>query len=131
PDIVWLTTDGQEMQPEDWDTGFGRVIAVFLNGQGIAGRDARGQRVEDDHFMLYFNAHDDVVECVLPNAEFSAGWRVVIDTSGQHESDVVLDAAQAMKLSAKSLVVLRASTAQPIEADHSVAASVAAQTSAD
>ena len=26
PDIVWLKTDGTEMLPEDWDSGFGRTI---------------------------------------------------------------------------------------------------------
>ena len=60
PDIVWLTPDGDEMPPEDWDSGFGRSIGVFLNGDGIRGRDQRGQRITDDSFLLLFNAHDDV-----------------------------------------------------------------------
>ncbi|MGD9998725.1 MAG: glycogen debranching protein GlgX [Ilumatobacteraceae bacterium] len=129
PDIVWLTTEGEAMQPEDWDTGYGRVVAVFLNGQGIRGRDMRGQRVEDDHFVLYFNAHDDVVECVLPNEEFSAQWRVVLDTSSRLDPEIPLGATQALKLSARSLVVLEAATDDVVDTDHSVAASVAAQTS--
>ena len=32
PDIVWGRPDGSQMQPEDWDSGFGRAIGVFLNG---------------------------------------------------------------------------------------------------
>ena len=59
PDIVWLTPDGGEMVPEDWDAGFGRAIGVFLNGDGIRGRDARGERITDLNFLIYFNAHDD------------------------------------------------------------------------
>ena len=42
PDIGWFTPDGTEMTEEDWDSGFGRSIAVYLNGQGIAGRDKTG-----------------------------------------------------------------------------------------
>ena len=42
PDIAWFTPDGAEMTEEDWDSGFGRAIAVYLNGQGIAGTDGRG-----------------------------------------------------------------------------------------
>ncbi|MEO8222863.1 MAG: glycogen debranching protein GlgX, partial [Specibacter sp.] len=35
PDIVWLRADGAEMRPEDWDSGFGRSVGVFYNGEGI------------------------------------------------------------------------------------------------
>ncbi|MDT4970318.1 MAG: isoamylase, partial [Pseudonocardiales bacterium] len=58
PDLQWFTPEGAEMTEEDWDSGFGRAIAVYLNGQGIAGTDNRGQRVVDDSFLLCFSAHD-------------------------------------------------------------------------
>ena len=45
PDIVWLDPDGSTMQPEDWDSGFGRSVGVFLNGDGIQGKDSRGRRI--------------------------------------------------------------------------------------
>ena len=47
------------MTEEDWDSGFGRAIAVYLNGEGIPRRDARGERVTDDSFLLCFSAHDE------------------------------------------------------------------------
>ena len=37
PDIVWFTPDGNAMQPDDWDSGFGKALTVFLNGDGIRG----------------------------------------------------------------------------------------------
>ena len=43
PDIAWLRPDGTQMQPEDWESGFGRAIGVFLNGHGIRERDYRGE----------------------------------------------------------------------------------------
>ena len=47
PDITWFTPDGAEMSEDDWDTGFRKAIAVYLNGNGIGDRDPRGQRVTD------------------------------------------------------------------------------------
>ena len=44
PDIEWLDPDGNIMQPEDWDSGFGRSVGIFLNGDGIQGKDNRGRR---------------------------------------------------------------------------------------
>ena len=45
PDIVWLRPDGTEMQPEDWDSGFGKAVGVYLNGDGIA-RPRRPRRAD-------------------------------------------------------------------------------------
>ena len=33
-DIAWLTPGGEEMTDEDWENGFARSLAVFLNGDG-------------------------------------------------------------------------------------------------
>jgi isoamylase len=35
------------MSDEDWDSGFGKWVAVYLNGQGVPDRDVRGERVTD------------------------------------------------------------------------------------
>jgi len=125
PDIVWITTQGSEMQPEDWNAGFGRVIGVFLNGNGIRGRDARGQTVTDQHFLLYFNAHDEAVDCQLPSAEFAPKWQALIDTAGQMADGRLIQSGDDLTVNAKSLVVLRAATDAVVEQDHSVDASVA------
>ena len=125
PDIVWLTPDGTAMEPEDWDTGFGRSIGVFLNGHGIRGRDARGERIYDKNFVLYFNAHDEAVEFTLPADEYSAKWETVVDTAGAGADSAPLEAGQVIPISARSLVVLRAYTQPEAEPDHSVAASLA------
>jgi glycogen operon protein len=123
-DIVWLTPDGEEMEPENWDAGFGRSIGVFLNGNGIQGRDARGQTITDVNFAVFFNAHDDVVDFTLPSAEFSGAWEIVIDTSGTLADSGQHRAGEVLPVIAKSLVVLRAWTEPEVEVDHSVAASL-------
>ena len=83
PDIAWFAPDGDEMTDEDWGAGFAKSVAVFLNGQGIPGRDARGQRVLDDSFLLCFNAHHEALEFILPPSEFGAAWRIVVCTGAE------------------------------------------------
>ena len=126
-DIVWLTPGGEEMEPENWDSGFGRAIGVFLNGNGIQGRDLRGQRITDLNFAIFFNAGDDPVDFTLPSEEFSGSWEIVIDTSGELADTEPRRATDVLRVVAKSLVVLRAWVAPEVEIDHSVAASLSAQ----
>ena len=126
PDIVWFTPDGNAMQPDDWDSGFGKALAVFLNGDGIRGRDVRGQRITDAHFLVWFNAHDDAMCFTLPSDEYSPSWEVLVDTAGRSATSEPLDADASFEVQARSLVVLRAFAVQPAEPDHSVAASLAA-----
>jgi isoamylase len=77
PDIDWFTPDGSVMTEADWGSGFGRSVAVFLNGQGITERDARGQRINDDSFLLAFNAHDASIKFTLPSTEYGKASSVI------------------------------------------------------
>ena len=67
------------MGDDDWE-GAQAVITVFLNGEGIAESDPRGQRVVDDSFLLILNAHHEDVEVTLPGAGHPHRWRTVVDT---------------------------------------------------
>jgi glycogen operon protein len=122
-DIVWLHPDGRPMEDGDWDDG-GRTLGMYLNGHGIAGRDARGAPIVDDHFLLFFNVGDDL-EITLPSEEYAAAWDVVIDTGGVAADDRTHTAGDSLKLRSHSLVVLREHQEPDAEPDHSVAASLA------
>lgn len=124
PDIVWLDTAGELMAPEDWNAGFGRSIGVFLNGQGIRGRDQRGQRITDKNFLLYFNANDEPETFTVPSEEYGPMWDEVIDTAGVYADSDPIPAGGPVRVEAKSMVVLRAHE-EVEEPDHSVAASLA------
>jgi len=80
-DIAWLTPSGKEMTGLDWDTGYSKAIAVFLNGDAITEPDTRGQRVADESFLLLFNAHSDPMAFTLPAERFGRLWEVVLDTA--------------------------------------------------
>ena len=108
PDIAWFAPDGTEMSDEDWGAGFSKSVAVFLNGHGIPDRDARGQRVLDDSFVLCFNAHYDPIEFNLPPADFGASWRVVVHTGAGDTAEVEMGAAAELIVDAHTAVVLQA-----------------------
>jgi glycogen operon protein len=107
-DIAWLRPDGEQMNDDDWDVGYARSLAVFLNGQGIPEADARGQRVVDDSFMLLFNASDEPIEFSLPDRDWGAAWQEVI----RCETGVVGDgpswnAGDQVPTAARDVVVLQ------------------------
>ena len=112
PDISWFAPDGAEMTDEDWGAGFAKSVAVFLNGHGIPDRDARGQQVVDDSFVLCFNAHHEPIEFTLPPAEFGTGWRTVVHTGADEATpSEELRAAAKLTVDAHSAVVLQAASA--------------------
>ena len=80
-DIVWMRNTGEQMSDEDWVSGLTRTVAVFLNGRGIPSPDLRGQRVIDDSFLLWFNAHWEDVPFTVPPEDFGQSWEVVVNTA--------------------------------------------------
>ena len=80
-DIAWLKPDGGQMTQQDWQNGFARSLAVFLNGEEIATPDPRGRRQRDDSFFILFNAHDHPLRFTLPRGPFGRRWMRVLDTA--------------------------------------------------
>ncbi len=111
PDLEWLSPDGSAMTDDDWDADFVKAATAFLNGQGIRGRDARGQRVTDANVLLLFNASEVDVNFTLPPAEYGASWSVAIDTAdlAGSNSGSTLEAEAGLTLTSRSMMVLVAS----------------------
>jgi len=108
-DIQWFSSDGTEMDEDDWRNGYARTLMVFLNGEAIPEPDPRGQRILDSHFLMLFNAHSDPVAFALPPAEYSSGWRVRLDTTVADPSRVTDQdwlAATSHSVPGRSIVVL-------------------------
>jgi isoamylase len=124
-DIVWLHPEGRAMEETDWESG-SQTIGMYLNGDGIAGKDDRGGTITDDHFLLYFNAGDQL-EVTLPPEEYGDAWDVVLDTGDLLDDAEICKAATPIALESRSLVVLRQHAGPEEEPDHSVAASLASQ----
>jgi glycogen operon protein len=109
PDIAWFAPDGSEMTDEDWESGFVKSLGVYLNGYGIPDRDVRGQRVTDDSFVLFFNAHYEPIDFALPQKDFGASWVAVIYTADDAvEEPKPQDAGATVTVDARSVMVLQA-----------------------
>jgi len=124
-DIVWLRLDGRAMEDGDWDGG-AKAVGMYLNGQAITGVDERGERIVDDHFLLYLNADGEAV-VTLPDSEYCGSWDVVLDTGDATETGTTVEAGGKLTLASSSMVVLREHHAPEAEPDLSAAASVQAQ----
>jgi len=81
PDIAWLRRDGEAMTEDDWNTQSGMTMTVFLNGHGLPERDALGEEIADDSFLLLFNPLGDPVAFTLPPRDFGRTWEVVVNTA--------------------------------------------------
>jgi glycogen operon protein len=81
PDIAWLTPAGELMTEEDWEAGFAKSLATYLNGNGIRTMDERGEPVTDDCYYLVFNAWHEPIEFTLPSSDYAPSWRMVLDTA--------------------------------------------------
>ncbi len=107
PDIAWLAPDGSDMTTEDWETGYAKSVAVYLNGQGIPDTDVRGQRVVDDSFLLCFNAHYEAIEFTLPPEEFGTSWVPVVSTAANPDDEPLAPGAR-VNVEARAVLVLQA-----------------------
>ncbi|MDP9026880.1 MAG: glycogen debranching protein GlgX, partial [Actinomycetota bacterium] len=124
PDVEWVKPDSTPMTPADWESGFGRTIGMWLNGQGIHGVDARGERVIDVCFLVYYSAHDEPVELTLPDSDHGASWDVIVDTAGDHVDGATLPAGATCSVNAHTFLVLREHT-EAAAGDPAVSATLA------
>jgi glycogen operon protein len=108
-DIAWLTPGGEVMDDDDWDVGFAKSLAMYLNGHGIRETDERGEDVVDDCFYLAFNAHHEPIEFTLPSDDYAESWTVVVDTAELGEVEpVAVKAGETLTVAARATVVLQA-----------------------
>jgi glycogen operon protein len=108
-DIAWFRPDGQEMSGDDWQQDFARSFGVFLNGGALPELDEDGRSIEDDSFLLIFNAHHDPIEFTIPGPSFGRSWDVAVDTnvSGSNQA---LAAGSTLMVTGRSLIVAISST---------------------
>jgi isoamylase len=108
-DIGWFTPEGIEMAEENWGEGFGKSIAVFLNGRAIAYPGPRGEQIVDDSFLLFFNAHYEAIPFKLPAPEWGKQWTRVVDTAegGFIDDKKEYSPQEEIPVQSRSMVLLR------------------------
>jgi len=106
-DLIWLNTDGKEMDEKQWWNGDAHCIGMYLSGHAIDEPDEYGKRVLDDDFLLLLNAYHEDVLFVLPSIHPEGGWGVVLDTArSSGGARRFSTAGESFPLTARSMVVL-------------------------
>jgi isoamylase len=80
PDVWWFRPDGRKMTRRDWQDGE-PVLGMFLNGREIPNPGPHGEDIEDDSFVLLFNAHGEDRGFLLPRRRFGAQWALELSTA--------------------------------------------------
>jgi glycogen operon protein len=115
-DVAWFDTDGELMDDEDWENGYARTLAMFLNGEAITSPGLQGQQVLDDSFLLLFNAHEAALPFIMPAAEWGASWEVELDTADEPSKKkgarhpvprAAVRAGESMSVEGRSAMLLR------------------------
>jgi glycogen operon protein len=80
PDVWWFRPDGRKMTRRDWNDGE-HVLGMFLNGQDLPALGPFGEEIEDDSFLVLFNAHGEDRDFMLPRRRFGAQWALELSTA--------------------------------------------------
>jgi isoamylase len=86
-DIAWFSPDGKKMTEENWQAGFAKSLAVYLDGHGIHSKNYDGKPILDDSFYLIFNAHSEPVEYKLQTKRYGHSWIKILDTGKNFVSE--------------------------------------------
>jgi isoamylase len=105
PDVWWFRADGRRMTKRDWNEQ--RTIGMFLNGQEIAAPGPRGERVEDDSFLMLFNAYHEDVTFMLPTRRFGFRWALELSSAEPDAEGFEVDARREVSVTARSVVLLK------------------------
>lgn len=111
-DIEWFSVNGEHMTDEEWTTAYAKALTISLNGASIDEPGKRGEHVEDDDFILMFNASEKDLEFTMPQWTHDLQWYRVIDTTAAQpiETDFVraelLGSPETVTVHSRSIVVL-------------------------
>ncbi|HSF66562.1 MAG TPA: glycogen debranching protein GlgX [Nitrospiraceae bacterium] len=109
-DISWLRPDGKEMTEQDWLQGYERCLGMRLAGNAINETDARGNPIEDDTFLVLFNAHCETTPFILPAHKRGVRWQQVLDSTfstNRQTHRKQYKGGECYDLKARSIAVLR------------------------
>ena len=108
-DVGWFNSNGSGMTDEQWQIGHIKSLAILLNGDELPSPGPRGERISDDTFLVFFNAHYETIEFTLPDFLQERRWAVVIDTKEPRfvTEERIFTGSQAVPVVARSLIMLR------------------------
>ncbi|MDP9102354.1 MAG: glycogen debranching protein GlgX [Actinomycetota bacterium] len=108
-DLAWFGADGVELDDNDWFDPSVRTLSMYLDGRGIRTRGPRGERVEDQSFLMVLHAGDEQASVTLPPAPWAQRYEVLLDTATEDAPGGPAWApGSVLTLAPRSLLVARA-----------------------
>ena len=95
----------QHMGEAQWDEDSAHCVGMFISGKALADIDRFGRQLQDDDFLLLFNAHHEDVNFIIPDLP-GQPWTVCVDTAVPAAAATRLAPGVAFPLRGRSLVVL-------------------------
>ncbi|MFB6440264.1 glycogen debranching protein GlgX [Streptomyces sp. NPDC056411] len=109
-DLAWFTADGTEMTEGDWYAP-GATLAMYLSGNDISQRDARGVRIVDDSFLVVLHAGPRPRPLTLPGPPWAQSYELLLDTGREDLPEAappVHPAGGTLTLQGRSVLLFRA-----------------------
>jgi len=108
-DIAWFDVNGNEMNEENWNHGFAKSLALYMNGKGIHAVGDLGEKVVDDDFYIIFNAYHDSLKFKLPGKRFGLTWIKILDTCTAiaDEETQTYKANEVVEVPGRSVILLK------------------------
>jgi len=100
-DLDWYRPDGQLMTLDDWGASFARSVTMALSG-------ATGDHTRpDDPFLIMLNAWWEPLDFTIPESLRGLAWQVEVDTAAPTAAGSMVDPAAPVRLTGRSLTLLR------------------------
>jgi glycogen operon protein len=108
PDVWWFRADGRKMVARDWEHGEA-VLGMFLNGDAILTPGPHGEVIDDETFVLLFNAHFEDRQFTLPRQNMGKRWALELTTTDPdaESGSVSYDARGSVDVMAHSITILK------------------------
>ena len=113
-DVAWFGASGEEHTDAHWFDSAQTTLGMYLDGEGIPDRDARGERLVGDSLLVVLHLGAERESIVLPGPPWATAYDVLLDTADEAPADehrqprARLAAGAALELEGRSVVVLRA-----------------------
>ena len=79
-DIAWYRPDGQEMTPDEWNSGWVRCLGLQLSGRTLDQVNEFGQPLIDDTYMFMLNPHHESIAFYMPQSDDIQAWELILDS---------------------------------------------------
>ncbi|WP_240677702.1 glycogen debranching protein GlgX [Actinacidiphila soli] len=84
-DLAWFTAAGDEMTDGDWYSP-SATLGMYLSGFDIPQRDALGQEIIDESFLVVLHASHLPASFTLPGLPWAEEYELVLDTALEDQS---------------------------------------------